>query len=113
MAQATTKTATRTKKPKKMVSFYADPEVWQALKDWSSKTGSSVGWLARKAITEALIRWKDEQVLLERFRQSLSSQSQPIPPVKSAEQGRIWRDSQGRIRRSSGEAGQAERSRER
>src|SRR6266851_670256 len=65
------------KTPKKMVSFYADPEVWQALKDWSSKTGSSVGWLARKAITEALSRWQDEQVLLERFRQGLL----PVTPV--------------------------------
>src|SRR5712692_5795218 len=84
MTQMTAKTETTTKTtPKKMVSFYADPEVWQALKDWSSKTGSSVGWLARKAITEALVRWKDEEVLLERFRQSLSSQSQPVSPIPS------------------------------
>jgi hypothetical protein len=55
---------------KKMVSFYADTEQWAALKSWSEQTGSSVGWLARKAIQEALVRWKEEQALLEKFRKS-------------------------------------------
>lgn len=84
-------------KAKKMVSFYADPAQWDELKQRSIQTGSSVGWLARKAITEALIRWKDEDALLEKFRQTQTGQTGQTPirraPAKAPakNEGRMFR----------------------
>jgi hypothetical protein len=88
------------KTPKKMVSFYCDPSLWTALKERSELTGLSIGWLARKAITEALSRWKDEDADFERFRRSRSAQPdrgqlspQPAKPAETG--GRAFRDKAG------------------
>lgn len=78
---------------KKMVSFYCDEGLWAALKERSELKGLSTGWLARKAIGEALIRWKEEDAAFAKWQAAQTPAA--LAPVKAqiapVRQGRMFR----------------------